>query len=308
MSKPVKVKDYTHPFPTWAELLSACWAEGMDEMDPEALGHQMAHCHEELARTFFPQEEEDRKFTRPSRGSQCPQMNYFGRVEGVELGEMPHGIQATFALGHFAHAIGYAALASALPSCFKLYSELKADVSNIMPSEGAQTGTIDLVIVTQDLEEAKRYLAPSVLEETPNCLGDFKTMTGFSWREHRKADFTVLGHDALGYKGQLCTYWGSNTVQELRDSHGEFAPILIGVNKESPHQGIAPRQIPLDVAQEALLRATKNFNNDQDVGPWLFNRFGKEVAFYCGAGGRRGYCPVYETCQARRKAEGATDG
>ena len=296
-----------HPFRNWCDLLPALWLHGVEHADPEKMAGYMHDFQVSFSDSFWPDpEKENGPYSRPSRGSQCPQANYYANVRGLARRPFPAGLKATFAMGHLAHAMAYGAIASALPGCFKLLAETSADVSNTIPEGGARTGTIDIIVVTTDKAEASRYIHAEALEAMPNFVGDFKTMTGRSWREHAKKNFEdgKFG-DAFGQTGQLATYRFSPTVIALDEEYGPFGTLLISVNKESPQQGIIPRVLSNDYLVPRREHAQACYENKEDVGAWLLEAYGKDVAFYCGAAGRDGYCDFWDTCKKDRKAREA---
>lgn len=290
-----------HPYRNWCDLIPALWEHGMAHASEEVMATFMHDFQLNFVDCFWASDSKDRAFARPSRGSQCPQMHYYANQPGFKMKPMPPSIAATFAMGHLAHAMAYGAIASVLPECFKLIAESSADVSNTIPEPGAQTGTIDLIIITTDHEEAFKYIHGPTLEEVPNILGDFKTMTGRGWRDHSKKVFDESFDDALGHTGQLATYRFSKTVMELEKEFGHIGTVLIGVNKESPHMGVVPRFIPHEYLLKRHEHAKLCYANTEDVGPWLLDTYGKgKVGYYCDAFGKGGYCPAAHDCRKNR--------
>ena len=289
-----------HPGRNWSDFLIELWAHGITEADPQTFAFYMHQCMEELEDTFWP--DEDGPFARPSRGSQCPQMHFFNAI-GKKREPMPGTMPATFAMGHFAHSMAYAALASAVPEGFELIIETKADVTNSIP-DGAKTGSADLIIRVVDKEKASKFIPEAVLDEMPQVLCDLKTMTGKNWRDHKTKVYDDKYADAGGYLGQLSVYYNSHTLAAMREEHGPMGVYLVAVNKESPHMGLVPRFIDDEQLAKRWEHARRCYSNTEDVGPWLLDNFPKrDVGWYCGAVGRDGYCPHWRSCREHRSKD-----
>lgn len=302
---PPTMKDYTpknplpkpgRPYPDWSRFLTAAWEHGIQNMDPNILKVASSRISDQLFRSLCEEQDMTPKI-RPSFGLTCPAQAYFVRT-GASRTPMPPTIKATFVMGHFAHELCYATLLSALPKEINLDEELEVDTG--FPDDCNQRGTCDFVI-SKEGDTTHEW----VDESAPKyILGDFKTQTGFSFRSHKKSDFTSQGVDAWGYIAQLAVYANSPSMQEKYPKIEESGALLVGVNKESPQMGIAPRLISPKVLAEAKKRLDIVLGTTEYPGPWLMDTFGqKETAFYCGASGRKGYCGFVEECQKKRKKD-----
>ena len=278
-------------YPDWSRLLLDAWKKGIMEMDEAHLDTALTEIVTQMKATFL-YEEEGPPIIRPSSGTVCPKQAFYIK-NGLPREPMPDTISATFAMGHFAHELTYAALRSGLPDGIHIDCEISCETG--FPEGCNQKGTADLVLSKLDQD-----LLPS--DSPTHILGDVKTMTGFSFRAHKSGGYSELGPDCWGHLSQLSTYSHSPTLMDRFPGLENAGALLIGANKESPQMGIWPRYVSPEILKEARERTMTNVNTspDEDPGAWLFNKYGPEVAFYCGASGRKGYCPYVKACQKER--------
>ena len=285
-------------YPDWTRLVVAAWNEGMKNMNPSIVAVAAERIKSQLLINFNGEEEKP-PIIRPSSGLTCPTQSYFIR-EGAERTPMPDTIQAAFAMGHFAHELAYAALKSGLPKGLEADVEIRVDTG--FPDDCNQKGTAD-VVFHRTAEAEEGWLNP---DEPDYILGDLKTMVGFAWRDHKKKSFHEQGIDAWGHLAQLAVYVNSPTLQEKYPGIEKNGALLIGVNKESPQMGLAPRRISPVVLADASKRVAKALETTSWPGPWLMDNFPEvETAFYCGTAGRKGYCPYSKACKSARATRAA---
>ena len=281
-------------YPDWSRLLMDAWAKGIQNMKEEPLDEALKEIDIQMRKSFLEESQSDETpIIRPSSGTVCAAQSYYIKNE-FPREPMPPTIMATFVMGHFVHEITYAALRSGLPEGVLIDTEIACETG--FPEGCNQKGTADLVLSLLDPE-----LMP---EGTPlHILGDVKTMTGFGFRGHKSAGYDQLGSDCWGHVSQLSTYSHSPTLTERYPGIEKAGALLIAANKESPQMGIWPRHVAPRAIEEARERTLKNINvsKDEHPGADLFNKYGSEVAFYCGASGRKGYCPYVKRCQKERR-------
>jgi len=209
---------------------------------------------------------------------------------------MPDNIGPTFAVGHLLHEVSYAAVKSAIPDGFKVETEKAVDLPEWWvkePTHFNQSGHVDMFISITDEREARKYLPEDVVNEQPKMLVDFKTMGGFSYRKHSKADYS-RAVDGFGYLAQLAVY------TEALGTLGSGA-ILAGINRDSLMQPLMPRFIAPSTLMKEVERLKRAFDSAtqlQDPGPEFLIRHGAEANFFCGRGGKPGYCPFKTACKA----------
>ena len=131
-------------------------------------------------------ERNEAQVTRPSSGLACARQTYYNH-QGHQMDPMPDNIGTTFAIGHTLHQLSYAAVLSAMPSCFAVEVEKSVALPTWWPKDKSrynQRGTVDMFIRITNPEAAAAYLPA---EQPTNMLVDFKTMGSFSYRKHGKA-------------------------------------------------------------------------------------------------------------------------
>jgi len=275
-------------YPDWSRFLAAVWGWGTrtDTYEP---GVAKYHCWRagEAASGSLVWRQEQRK-VRPSSFINCARQTFFMR-EGHDPQPMPPNIGLTFAVGHFLHELSYGAITSALPDGFKASFEVDVDLPEWWPKNAEwanDRGHVDCIIEVTDKEKAGKYLDVS---EKRKALVDFKTMGGYSYREHKKKDYTSVA-DGFGYLSQLAVYAG--TVQP-------DVILLAGISRDQLTAPLVARQISKDTLETEKKRMMSAFADDlKDPGPELLDRWGEEAHFYCGGGRRSGYCPFRERCHA----------
>tara|TARA_R110000824_G_scaffold121753_4_gene278061 strand:+ start:2107 stop:2946 length:840 start_codon:yes stop_codon:yes gene_type:complete len=272
----------------------AAWAKGIQNMQEEPLDEALKEIDIQMRKSFLEENQRDETpIIRPSSGTVCATQSYYIK-NGFKREPMPPTIMATFVMGHFVHEITYAALRSGLPDGVNIDTEISCETG--FPEGCNKMGTADLVLTIED-----ESLLPEM--EVKHILGDVKTMTGFGFRGHKSAGYDQLGSDCWGHVSQLSTYSHSPTLMEKYPGIEKAGALLIAANKESPQMGIWPRHVAPRAIAEARERTLKNIHvsKDEHPGADLFDKYGSEVAFYCGASGRKGYCPYVKRCQEERR-------
>ncbi len=275
------------PYDNWSQFLAAVWKHGMSKgnMDPQVAKFRAFRAGEAMGDTLTRSNEA--RYIRPSAFLSCARQTWFMR-QGFAPEPMPENIGLTFAMGHAMHELSYAAVESALPSCFKAEFEKEVDLPdwwrNAVP-ESAEHGHIDCLITVEDEEEAAQYLE---LNGNHIILVDFKTMGGYTSREHKKKDFAV-SPDAFGYLSQLAIY--ASTV------HPDQV-LLTGINRDQLTAELMPRSVALELLDNERERILQALTCETDPCKEFLERWEKKAHFYCGKGGRKGYCPFADRCEA----------
>ena len=241
--------------------------------------------------------ENETRRIRPSFGTVCPRISYYLQ-QGRQPERFPAALSATFTMGHLAHQMCYGAIWSAMPKGIEAHFEVETSIDFPKTEFHNSTGTADGILSLVDGDEWKEWLP----EGTPkHILLDFKTMVGFSFREHSKKSFDKFGADAWGHIRQLAIYANAPDLNERFPGLKDNGALLVAINKESPVQGIKSRLVPPEVIQEAWEDVQKNIQmHSEDPGPALLDKHKSAVAYYCGASGRKGYCPYVKECMADR--------
>ncbi|MDP6954395.1 MAG: hypothetical protein QF599_00360 [Planctomycetota bacterium] len=274
-------------YQNWSELLTAVWLHGMSRgnMDQKLVKFRAFRAGEAMGESLT--RENEARYIRPSAFLSCARQTWFMR-QGYKPEPMPENIGLTFAMGHALHELSYAAVESALPSCFKVEFEKKVTLPkwwrDAVP-ESAEHGHIDCLITVEDEEEAAEYIE---LGDDKTILVDFKTMGGFTSRGHAKKDFAQSA-DGFGYLSQLAIY--SNAVRS-------DVVLLAGINRDQLTAPLSPRKIDLALLDQERERILNALTCEDDPCKEFLERWGKDAHFYCGIGGRKGYCPFADRCEA----------
>jgi len=280
------------PYPDWARLLKAVWLHGMSVKNITDANVEAAV--KEIGPLIFEAmtRRNEAQVVRPSAFLACARQTYFA-VRGDESGGMPDNIGTTFAIGHTLHQLSYAAVRSALPPGFEAATEMAVRLPAWWPKDETkfnQSGTVDLFLRITDPELAAAYL-PST--QPRKMLVDFKTMGGYSYKKHAKAIFGE-DPDGFGYMSQLAVYADSPDI----DVVGTGA-LVAGINRDSLTQPLLPRLVaPRVLATERarLQAALEMAVEGSDPGEEFLIRHDDEANFFCGRGGRPGYCAFRTTC------------
>ena len=289
-------------YPDWSRFLKALWLHGMsvNNIDPVLVD---IHCDRALVNiksSMLARNEVPR--VRPSAFLACARQTYFQVCSGEPAEKMPDNIGPTFAVGHLLHELSYAAVKSALPEGFSVDTEKVVSMPDWWPEDYTrfnQEGHVDMWITVDDPFKAAKYLP----DDAPKAmLIDFKTMGGYSYKKHGK---TLWGEDAdgFGYLAQLSVY-----AAALSESNTEMGAIIAGINRDSLTQPLLPRYIEPEVLTAEANRvrvAIEMALEKTDPGEEFLIRHEKEAYFYCGRGGRPGYCPFRTKCAAEPSRETA---
>ena len=281
------------PYPDWSRFLAAVWKHGMSHkvMDPQHAYFHSYRAHEAIKETMA--RSNGASMMRPSSFLSCARQSYFF-LGGEEPSPMPENIGLTFSVGHLLHELSYAAVRSAIPEGIEAEFEKKVDLPDWWPEHEKfnRGGTVDLVLRIADKDEAAKYFGfPDTLSD--EVLVDFKTMGGFSWREHGKKQFDHEP-DAFGYLAQLAIY---------RDALGfDGGAIMAGINRDALASPLKPRWITPHILDKELARvkaAVQGALDGDDPGRQFQDRWKDNGNFYCGKGGKKGYCPFAKVCSDR---------
>ena len=282
-------------FPDWARFISAVWQHGMStqNIDKDKVEFHLTRAFPNIIESVSRRSESN--VIRPSAFLACARQAFIKNVERVAPGAMPDNIGPTFAVGHLLHELSYAAVNSAMPDCFDVRTEMEVQLPEWWPKDKLsfnQEGHVDMFVSIKDPAEAKKYLPESVVDEQSHMLIDFKTMGGFSYRKHAKADY-ASAVDGFGYLAQLAVYSDALGVV------GNGA-LLAGINRDSLIQPLLPRYIAPSVLMREVERIKLSFeyaDKGKDPGPEFLIRHGSEANFYCGRNGQKGYCPFKKHCK-----------
>ena len=282
-------------FPDWSRFLSAVGRHGMsvNNIDKDKLNYHLQRAYPNILEAFTQRSESS--VIRPSAFLACARQAYIKNVERVAPEPMPDNIGATFAIGHLLHEISYAAMNSAMPEGFQVHTELPVALPEWWPKNKLmfnQDGHVDMFVEITDEDKAGEFLPLNVVEEQPKMLVDFKTMGGYSYKKHSKTDYSTAV-DGFGYLSQLAVY---------ADALGVIGngAILAGINRDSLTMPLMPRYISPSILMRELERVKHAFDYaEKGVDPKaeFLIRHGSEANFYCGRGGRPGYCPFKKHCK-----------
>ena len=277
-------------YPDWSRFVAAVWTHGFSHkhMVPEFAGAHSFRAGEAMREAVT--QRNNAASVRPSAFLSCARQSFLF-LQGEQPSPMPDNIGLTFAIGHVLHELSHAAMRSAIPEGFELLWEHKVTMPSWWPDrpDFNQGGTADCVIHVDD-ETKVKYLP----EDAPNSmLVDFKSMGGYTFREHGKK---VFGQepDGFGYLAQLAIY---SDALGLTDG-----ALLAGINRDVLMSPLKPRFIGPEVLAEELQRVKDGINNALegiDPGLEFYDRWKDNGAFYCGKGGRKGYCPFAQSCKDR---------
>ena len=216
-------------YPSWHALLTEAYHHGISNMVPEHLEEALKDIAENTRRSLSMSSEPDGPpRLKPSSGLICQgqaALMLEAAAEGRTIdGGEPNRV--TFALGHYHHALVYAALESALPAdAVKLVFEEEKQLADELPwwpEKGtpgfSHRGFIDITLELLDPE----WLAPGMPRR---LVADVKTKAGRSMQYggaiHNCAE------DVFGNAGQVAVY---SEIQGTLDAGG----IIININKEAP--------------------------------------------------------------------------
>jgi len=284
-------------YKNWSQLIDRSWHEGMVNMDEEELKASLVTFSVLAFDSLMWNKDDEPRKIRPSFGTVCPRISYYLQ-QGKQPAEFPPALSATFTMGHLAHQLCYAALASGLPDEIK--ADFEVDGSTQFPDTEFHNkkGTADGIFSVREDTDWQKWLP----EDSPkSIIVDFKTMVGFAFRDHAKKSFDSLGPDAWGHLRQLSIYANAPELNEKYPGLKDSGALLIGVNKESPVQGTKSRFVKPEVIKEAWDDVQRNVAiHKEDPGAVLLEKHKSNVAFFCGASGRKGYCPYVKECMANR--------
>lgn len=295
MKQPNRLPKPDVPYPDWSRLLRAAWEYGtsVGHMDSVLLGTHCENAFGNITRTMLRRNEAER--IRPSAFIACARQTYFA-AQGYQSGNMPDNIGLTFSVGHLLHELSYAAIKSAMPTCFFVQTEVDVALPEWWPDDYDrfnQHGHVDMLIrVDGDVSE---YLADG---QPDTMLIDFKTMGSYSYRKHGK---TIFGEDpdAFGYLAQLSVYADALGISDN-------GAIIAGINRDSLTQPLNTRHVSGDALKQEAARvrlAIEMAVENQDPGEEFLIRHGEDAYFQCGRNGKPGYCPFREQCKQRPTRE-----
>ena len=294
------------PFASWSALLKELWRHGRSRgIQPAWLTEKYAFRAKEACVEAF-QREGTEPVVRPSFGLACAQQTYYCLME-EHLEPMPDEIPMTFAIGHFLHELSYASIDAALPEGFEIEVEKEVDLTVLpwWPKDNPlfnMEGHVDLIIRVADRDLASKYLAE---EECDDTIVDFKTMGGYSYREHRKKTYLGNEPDGFGYLAQLAVYTSALIMQEQ-------GAILAGINRDILMAPLLPRLVSptgLERETQRVKAAIEGAIRGIPAGPEFKERFYDQADFFCGTydeegkltGNRKkGYCPYKLQCAKDR--------
>ena len=280
------------PYPDWSRFLKAVWQHGMSvkNADPLLIEEHVDNAAKNIKSSMLERNEVRR--IRPSAFLACARQTYYAAT-GEPSGDMPDNIGPTFSIGHLLHELSYAAVRAAMPKGFKVEVEKHVALPTWWPDDYSrfnQEGHVDMLLTIEDADSAKAYLPD---DASKRMLVDFKTMGGYSYKKHGKS---IWGEDpdGFGYLGQLATYADSPDVDVI-----ETGALIAGINRDSLTQPLLPRFIApaaLKVERDRLKMAMEMALEGSDPGEEFLVRHAREAHFYCGRGGKPGYCPFKNKC------------
>ncbi len=289
------------PYPDWSRFVRDLWVHGMSvhNIDPLLVETHVEQAAKAIRESMTRRQEA--QMVRPSAFLACARQTYFA-VQGEQGGSMPDNIGPTFAVGHLLHELSYAAIHSAAPKGLKVETEKEVLLPDWWPDDWQQFnqhGHIDMLLTFESPEVQAKFVSES---EPIRVIVDFKTMGGFSFKKHGK---TIWGEDpdGFGYLAQLAVY-----ADALDYSSTDTGVLIAGINRDSLAQPLLPRRIPKEALDAEVARvkvAVETALEGSDPGEEFLIRHNDEAYFYCGRGGRPGYCPFRETCRQRPSAEWA---
>lgn len=281
------------PYPDWSRLIRDLWLHGMSvkNIDPLLVESHVQQAAKAIRESMTHRQEA--QMVRPSAFLACARQTYFA-VAGEQGGSMPDNIGPTFAVGHLLHELSYAAIGSAAPEGLKVESEKEVQLPDWWPDDWQrfnQHGHIDMLLTIED-PELKAKLLPDT--EVNQVIVDFKTMGGFSFKKHGK---TIWGEDpdGFGYLAQVSVYADAIGLEDT-------GVIIAGINRDLLAQPVLPRRIPKEALEAEVARvkvAVEMALEGSDPGEEFLIRHNDEAYFYCGRGGRPGYCPFRDVCRQR---------
>lgn len=276
------------PHPDWSRLLSALWAHGLNNPDPEQVAVHVGNVHllEKLVATTQHRQHEPQ--VRPSALLSC-QRQAFLFLQGNTPEPMSGGLAPSFAIGHLQEAMARAFFYGALPPGFSLTHDTAVPLPSWWPVDHpkfAKQGTNDFTIRVTDPALAAPYL--DLERARPVCIFDYKTMGQIPYTTLSKCKSLADKPDGFGYNSQLTVY-GDGSVEPCDVA-------LVGFNRNSPMQGIAVRKFGDGERAEEAHRLKTGFEMalaGVDPGLEFINRWGKQGGFYCES-----YCSMRHACRA----------
>ena len=287
------------PYASWAKFIRALWEHGMSvhNIDPNLVDEHVELAVEPIREAMT--RSNDATVIRPSSFIACARQTYFAATRAPRE-PMPVNIGRTFAIGHLLHELSYAAMRSAMPVGFKAEVEKEVALPSWWPEDYArfnQNGRVDLLITVEDRDECEKYIESREQLLVPDkMLIDFKTMGGYGYRKHGKAIFDY-DPDGFGYISQLSTYASALGVEE-------YGAIIAGINRDQLQARLNARLVDASILKWNINRLQENLKKaveGVDPGEEFLVRHKSEAGFYCGRGGKPGYCPFKDVCRANPK-------
>ena len=285
-------------YPDWSRFIAAVWNHGRSVRN---INVSLVESHVDAAAESIKDsviERNEARSIRPSSFLSCARHAYYF-LQGEQAGDMPDEIGATFAVGHLLHELSYCAVKSAIPEGFKVSTEVPVPLPDWWPKQHehfTSEGHVAMLIELTDPKKAEQYLPVAVVERQPKMLVDFKTMGGYGYRKHGKAIFDY-DPDGFGYISQLSTYASALGVEE-------YGAIIAGINRDQLMAGLNARLVDASILKWNINRLKNNLKmalDGEDPGEEFIARHKSEANFYCGRGGKPGYCPFKDVCRANPK-------
>jgi len=276
------------PYGLWARFVTDLYEHGKRHAQRSIVRSELELILPSLVESFERPDEPPQ--VRPSGNLSCPRQAYLLEKYGTAQ-DKDMGLGATFASGHYFHAMAFAYCKSAVPPGFELVTEEEPEQMPtwwLQRDTFRQTGHRDLVLRIVDEDLAAKYLQASA---GSSCLVDFKTMGAWSFRKHCQGD-PWEGPDGFGYMAQLAVYSdGGSLFDEV---------VLAGMNRDQLWKPLKCRVIPQSVLSKEMYRVRKGFEaleSGTDPGCEFFMRWAKQAEFICGVPGTRfGACDQSENC------------
>lgn len=284
------MSQYTYPIPEsphpdWSRFLAALWAHGQHNPDPEQVQKHLNNVKllENIAQTT--EQRNEPAAVRPSSLLSCQRQPYL-LLKGHEPEPMSRGLAPSFAIGHLIEAMTRAYLFSALPDCFELLYDRPVPLPEWWPQHPRfrQQGTNDFTVQVRPgrEEECAKYTQTGA----PVCMFDMKTMGQIPFTTLSKCKSMSEKPDGFGYNAQLTVYGAGNGAA--------CETVLMGMNRNSPMQGVAVRRLSLTERAEEEYRIRTGLEKSiEGVDPGLefAERWGKQGEFYCNQ-----YCSLRGPC------------
>lgn len=273
----------------WARFVTDLYEHGKRNVPRSIVQEEMDAIVPSIVESY--EREPEPPQVRPSGNLSCARQAYLLEKYGTEQ-DRDDGLGATFAAGHFFHALAFAYCRAALPPGFSLETEVEPEkMPDWWPDRPSfrQTGHQDMVLRIVDEELAGRYMAEGA---GSTCLVDFKGMGRWSYGKHCNSD-PWDQPDGFGYMDQLAVYSDGGTLYDEL--------VLAGINRDQIWKPVKCRVIPNDIARKAMFRLRKGFEalvEGRDPGTEFFMRWGKQAEFICGTETTQGACNQSQNCRA----------